>query len=72
MTDTIEFTAEIKGDMIKLPDHLKKMGLRNVRVVIFKEEREQARKKKLPDGFYSPLLTPSYQIIGKRDELYDR
>lgn len=31
------------------------------------------RKKKLPTGFYNPVLTDiDYAAIGKRDEIYDR
>ena len=34
---------------------------------------QTATLKKLPDGFYNPILTDiDYSAIGKRDEIYDR
>jgi hypothetical protein len=72
MAEPIEFKTEIKENMIKLPDYLKTMNLKNVRVIILKDDRDEALKKKLPEGFYDPLRAPTYRIIGKRDEIYER
>jgi hypothetical protein len=68
----IEFRTEIKENVIQLPDYLKKMNLKNVRVIILSDDKSDASKKCLPEGFYRPLQTSSYRNIAKREEVYER
>lgn len=72
MSKPIEFKTEVHDNMIKLPDFLKRMNLKQVKVVLFKDDQENLCKKNLTEGFYKPLHTQSYRIISKRDEIYDR
>ncbi len=67
----IEFDAKIKGNIILLPDHLKNITNKHVKVIISEDLEDDATRKKLPSGFYNPLLTESYKVIGKREETYE-
>ncbi|MDM8523971.1 hypothetical protein QUF80_11440 [Desulfococcaceae bacterium HSG8] len=68
----IEFETEIKKNIIQLPEHLKNLNHKHVKVIILEDMHGNAYKKKLPPGFYKPLHTESYRIIGKREEIYER
>ncbi len=68
----IEFETEIRDNFIKLPDHLKNLNHKHVKVVIFEDTPGDAPKQILPKGFYNPLHAQTYQIIGKRKEIYER
>lgn len=68
----IEFKTRIRENIIVLPDHLKSLNYKHVRVIISEDLADDASEKKLPPGFYHPLYTESYQVIGKREDIYER
>jgi hypothetical protein len=68
----IEFRTEIRENIIRLPDNLKDLNHKFVRVIIFDYDPDNITEKKLPEGFYNPLHTQSYWVIGKREEIYER
>jgi hypothetical protein len=70
--EQIEFRTEIRENIIRLPGNLKNLNHKYVRVIIFEYERDDITAKKLPEGFYNPLHTQSYRVIGKREEIYER
>ncbi|MFH0725547.1 MAG: hypothetical protein V2B19_04220 [Pseudomonadota bacterium] len=70
--DRIEFRTEIRENIIRLPDNLKNLNHKYVRVILFEYNREDIPARKLPEGFYTPLHTQSYRVIGKREEIYER
>jgi hypothetical protein len=70
--EQIEFRTEIRENIIRLPENLKNLNHKYVRVIIFEHNGEDILGKKLPEGFYNPLHTESYRVIGKREEIYDR
>jgi hypothetical protein len=68
----IEFETEIRGNIIRLPDHLKRLNYKHVKVIISETVRESALKRTLPPGFYDPLHAASYRNIAKREEIHER
>ena len=53
-------TDEAKRELIEFYNHLK------IKTNIKK------RDEKLPEGFYNPIKIKSYNLISKREEIYER
>lgn len=69
----IEFETEIRENIIQLPDHLKRLNHKHVKVTISEAIPDPAgQKKPLPPGFYEPLHAESYRKIARREEMYER
>lgn len=68
--DGIAFRTEIRENIIRLPGNLKYLNHQYVRAILFEHDREDIPARKLPEGFYNPLRTQRYRLIGKREVIY--
>lgn len=83
----IEFETDVQQGVIRIPSQYRARVSAHVKVILIEEQEEEIGRrrqlssfdlaldsdvKKLPDGFYQPLIVPTYTMLAARDEIYDR
>ena len=65
----IEFEADVKNGAIQILDQYSELESKRLRVFVV----QVAKKfKSVSAPFSEPVIIPSYSLIAKRDEIYDR
>jgi len=83
----IEFETDVQHGVIRIPSQYRARVSTHVKVILLQEQEEEPGSrsqppsfdlvtgdgvKKLPDGFYHPLIVPTYTMLADRDEIYER
>ena len=65
----VEFEANVEGGMIKIPRKYTQLENKHMKVLLFETG---VTNHTLPESFFEPIIIPSYNLIAKRDEIYER
>jgi hypothetical protein len=64
---TIEFEANINDGFIKIPQKMKSLKGKHVKIIVLYDEEECSQKTKLPQIFYTPKIKPQYEPFIRED-----
>ncbi len=65
----IEFEADVVNNMIQIPKEYQELESKHIKIFVVEIK---TKTETLPKGFFEPLEIESYNLIAKRDEIYER